>query len=89
MKSFKKSKRNSSLFKRTALSLAVLTVIHTGAAHANPNGAQVVNGQVSINHVAGMTTITNSPGAIINWQNFSIAKVKSPSSFNKAAKALS
>ena len=60
--------------KRTVLSLAVLTAIHTGAAYANPNGAQVVNGQVSINQVSGMTTITNSPGAIINWQNFSIAQ---------------
>ncbi|MCH7696730.1 MAG: filamentous hemagglutinin N-terminal domain-containing protein [Proteobacteria bacterium] len=41
--------------------------------HANPNGAQVINGQVSFtNPQLNTLQITNSPGAIINWQQFSI-----------------
>ena len=75
-KTLRKSKRalSSQFLKRTALSLAVLTAIHTNAALANPNGAEVVSGQVGITQIPNLTTITNSPGAIINWQNFSIAQ---------------
>lgn len=41
--------------------------------HANPQGAEVVNGQVQFNHPdANSLNITNSNGAIINWQQFSI-----------------
>ena len=41
-------------------------------ANANPSGANVINGQVSINtSTPGVMNITNSPNAIINWQNFS------------------
>ncbi|NKB39410.1 MAG: filamentous hemagglutinin N-terminal domain-containing protein, partial [Gammaproteobacteria bacterium] len=40
---------------------------------ANPDGADVVRGQVDFNHPDASTlNITNSPGAIINWQDFSI-----------------
>src|SRR5262245_54303502 len=42
-------------------------------AQANPVGPQVVNGQVSIAQQGNTLSITNSPGAIINWQGFSIA----------------
>ncbi|MCP5161447.1 MAG: filamentous hemagglutinin N-terminal domain-containing protein [Hahellaceae bacterium] len=43
-------------------------------AQANPTGASVVNGSVSLDtSVPGVLNITNSPNAIINWQNFSIA----------------
>jgi hypothetical protein len=42
---------------------------------ANPSGSQMISGQVSIdNFVTGVTTITNSPGAIIHWQDFNIKK---------------
>ncbi len=52
---------------------AVLLLLGPGAAFANPNGAQVVNGQVSLAHPDPNTlNITNSHGAIINWQQFSI-----------------
>ncbi|MBV8659775.1 MAG: filamentous hemagglutinin N-terminal domain-containing protein [Burkholderiales bacterium] len=41
---------------------------------ANPSGAQVVNGQVSFQNHGNTLTVTNTPGSIINWQNFSIGK---------------
>ncbi len=42
---------------------------------ANPSGSQVISGQVTIdNSIAGITKITNSPSAIIHWQNFNINK---------------
>jgi filamentous hemagglutinin family protein len=39
---------------------------------ANPTGAQVVAGQVGIVSSSNQLLITNSPGAIINWQSFSV-----------------
>ena len=54
-------------------SLLILALAGGGTAYANPNGAQVVNGQVHIAHPDPNTlNITNSPGAIVNWQQFSI-----------------
>src|SRR5512135_3330070 len=41
-------------------------------AQANPTGAQIVNGQASFNTSGNTLTIVNTPGTIINWQNFSI-----------------
>ena len=42
-------------------------------AMANPLGPQVVQGQVSFVHPdANTLTITNTPGAIVNWQSFGI-----------------
>src|SRR5210317_786282 len=43
------------------------------AAYANPAGATIVNGQVSFSQPDTATLqITNSPGAIVNWQDFNI-----------------
>jgi filamentous hemagglutinin family protein len=42
------------------------------AAFANPQGAQVVNGQVGFSNQGSVLSVTNTPGAIINWQRFSI-----------------
>lgn len=65
----------SNLPLRRALNLAILAALYPAFAYANPNGAQIVNGQVTINtSTPGVTTVTNSPNAIINWQNFSIAQ---------------
>jgi filamentous hemagglutinin family protein len=44
-----------------------------GVAFANPTGPQIVAGQVSIVGSGNQLSITNSPGAIINWQSFSIS----------------
>ena len=42
-------------------------------AHANPSAPIVNNGSASF-HTQGKTlTVTNTPGAIINWQSFSIS----------------
>ncbi|HEY8034633.1 MAG TPA: filamentous hemagglutinin N-terminal domain-containing protein [Methylobacter sp.] len=76
----KQSAHHHSLFSaslplRRALNLAVLAVLYPSFSYANPNGAQIVSGQVSIDTATpGVTTVTNSPNAIINWQNFSIAQ---------------
>lgn len=51
---------------------AALVIAFAGQAMANPNGATVVRGNVSIKNDGSTMTVTNSPGAIINWQNFSI-----------------
>lgn len=56
-----------------ALSLAVAAALYQNTVAANPNGAQVVHGQVQFNQQApGQLTVSNSPNAIINWQNFNI-----------------
>ncbi len=54
-----------------ALAVAVACFL-TGEAGANPTGAEVVAGQVDIVSSPNQLLITNSPGAIINWQSFSI-----------------
>lgn len=60
---------------RRALNLAILAIIYPVTLLANPDGAQIINGQVSIdNSTPGVTNITNSPNAIIHWQNFNIAQ---------------
>ena len=47
----------------------------SSAAHANPSGATVANGTVSFNQPNASTlNITNTPGAIVNWQQFGIAQ---------------
>lgn len=39
---------------------------------ANPMGGEVINGQASFAVSGNTLTVTNTPGAIINWQGFSI-----------------
>ncbi|WP_241687844.1 filamentous hemagglutinin N-terminal domain-containing protein [Janthinobacterium sp. 17J80-10] len=64
-------KKNAEL-RRKLLPLLIAGCFGAGQALANPFGAQVVNGQVSIAGQGNVLTVTNSPGAIINWQSFSI-----------------
>ncbi|CAN7184207.1 YDG domain-containing protein [Pseudoduganella sp. LjRoot289] len=52
--------------------LAVLVAACYGSAQANPGGPQVVAGQASFLQQGNLYSITNTPNAIINWQNFSI-----------------
>jgi filamentous hemagglutinin family protein len=62
------------LLRQHALHLAIVTILSPAISNASPIGAQVINGQVTIDQsVAGTTTITNTPNAIINWQDFNIA----------------
>lgn len=59
---------------RHLLNLAVCAALSSNLAYANPHGAMISNGQVTIDtSTHGVMTITNSPNAIIHWQNFNIA----------------
>ena len=60
-------------FPRRALALAVASCF-AGGAQANPTGGAVVSGQASISQQGKTLTITNTPGAIINWQGFSVGR---------------
>lgn len=60
------------LRRASALAIAI-SMAFAGPAGAGPQGAAVVNGQVTITQPnAGTTQIQASNGAIINWQKFSI-----------------
>ncbi|MFA5182276.1 MAG: filamentous hemagglutinin N-terminal domain-containing protein, partial [Syntrophales bacterium] len=65
-------RRGITPFRRKLLCLIVLFFFSSNVAFANPNGPQVVNGNVSFNTQGNTLTITNSPNSIINWQGFSI-----------------
>lgn len=58
-----------------ALCLAFMGVpmVHAPAVWAAPVGASVQAGTASITQQGLATQITNSPGAVINWQSFNIA----------------
>jgi filamentous hemagglutinin family protein len=58
-------------FERQLIGLAVAACC-AGAVHANPTGPTVVNGSASFATSGSALTVTNTPGAIINWQQFSI-----------------
>lgn len=56
--------------KLVAMAVAACFASETG--YANPVGPVVVNGQVTFGGAGSVLTVTNSPNAIINWQQFSI-----------------
>src|ERR1700752_3387897 len=56
----------------TLISLAVASCFTTSTALANPTGANVVRGTAAIHQAGNLLQITNSPNAILNWQQFSI-----------------
>ena len=57
---------------RFKLALLAASCLLTFQTHANPMGGNVVNGQASFNTSGNTLTVTNTPGAIIHWQDFSI-----------------
>ncbi len=61
-------------FKIKAVSLAVASCFSVSAetALANPTGGVVVSGSATFNQQGNQLSITNTPGAIINWRAFSI-----------------
>jgi filamentous hemagglutinin family protein len=61
----------SGQFRRKTVALAVSLAI-AGSAYANPVGLSVVAGQATSQTVGQLMQITNSPGAILNWQQFNI-----------------
>src|SRR3954464_1462331 len=60
-------------FKQRALAMAVASC-YLGSAHANPTGESVASGNASFARSGNTLSVTNTPGAIINWQQFSIQK---------------
>ncbi|MEO7941537.1 MAG: filamentous hemagglutinin N-terminal domain-containing protein, partial [Burkholderiaceae bacterium] len=54
------------------VALAAIYGVLPQVAQANPAGASVVQGQATLQTQGNKLTVTNSPGAIINWQQFSI-----------------
>ncbi|MFZ2727275.1 MAG: MBG domain-containing protein [Methylococcaceae bacterium] len=71
-----KTKQHYRLIKgQVAVYIAICAMGYSLEIIANPNGAQIMHGQVTVdNSTANLTTVTNSPNAIIQWQNFSIAR---------------
>ena len=77
----RRSSRATFLFTRRCplplqpLALACLAALASPLALAQaalPTGAQVVSGQASISTAGNSMTVTNSAGAVLNWQSFSI-----------------
>ncbi|RJF99222.1 filamentous hemagglutinin N-terminal domain-containing protein [Noviherbaspirillum saxi] len=62
----------SAALRRRLLPLLVAGCFAPASIVANPVGPQVVNGQASFAAQGNVLSITNTPGAIINWQSFSI-----------------
>ncbi|HLF38970.1 MAG TPA: autotransporter-associated beta strand repeat-containing protein, partial [Burkholderiales bacterium] len=54
------------------ITAAVAACFAAEVAYANPVGPVVVNGQVTFAQAGSALSVTNSPGSIINWQQFSI-----------------
>ncbi len=63
---------------------AVSACFAAGPAWANPTGPQVVNGAATFNQAGKLLTVTNSNGAIINWNSFSIGAGEA-TRFNQAS----
>ena len=59
-------------FRLKHICASLLLAFATQTAQANPMGGTVVNGQASFATSGNTLTVTNTPGTIINWQNFSI-----------------
>jgi filamentous hemagglutinin family protein len=56
------------------LGAAVALCFAAPAAYANPTGGAVANGSASFARSGSTLNVTNTPGAIINWQQFSIGQ---------------
>jgi hypothetical protein len=55
--------------RRATLWLAAMAAM---GAMANPQNPQVISGQAAFQTQGKQLTVTNTPGAIIHWQSFSI-----------------
>ena len=67
--------KNKVTLRRTALAVAVAVAFSASeSSFANPTGASVASGGATFAVSGNTLTVTNTPGAIINWQQFSIQK---------------
>lgn len=62
----------STWWRLSAITVALACVFATDQAQANGTNPTVVAGQASFSTQGSTLSVTNSPGAIINWQGFSI-----------------
>ena len=63
--------------KLSRIGLGIILGLSSGTAASNPQGANIVNGHVTFAQPnANTLNITNSHGAIINWQKIFIAHVQ-------------
>lgn len=58
-------------FQKTVIASSV-SLLLSGNVYANPNGLSVAAGNASARAVGNLLEVTNSPGAILNWQQFNI-----------------
>ena len=59
---------------RNALVIIVAAYSTAQVSYASPVGPTVVNGSASFSTQGNLLTVTNSPGAILNWHSFSIGQ---------------
>jgi filamentous hemagglutinin family protein len=57
---------------KTRIGALLLAACYCGAGTAAPTLPQVVAGQATFNQQGNVFSITNTPGAIINWQSFNV-----------------
>lgn len=62
----------STRWRRNVLAAAVACAFAAGPVRANGVDPVVVAGQASFSTQGSALSVTNSPGAVINWQGFSI-----------------
>jgi len=67
---------------------AIAACFVSAPAWSNPTAPQVVNGSASFNQAGKLLTVTNSNGAIINWNTFSIG-ANETTRFNQTSAASS
>ena len=65
-------KNRHSALQRKLVSVAVAACFAGRFAYANPVGPTVVSGKATISSQGNVLSVINTPGAIINWQQFSI-----------------
>ena len=83
-------KKDSSPFsaRKRLIVVAISACFASAPAWGNPTAPQVVNGSASFNQAGKLLTVTNSNGAIINWNSFSIG-ANETTRFNQASAASS
>ena len=74
--------------RKRLIAAAISACFASAPAWANPTGPQVVNGSASFNQAGNLLTVTNTNGAIINWNSFSIG-ANETTRFNQASAASS
>lgn len=87
MKSRKAAKQTT--YRQKLLYVAVAACFSAQPVYANPVGGQVVRGTVGFSQQGSTLTVTNTPGAIVNWQQFNIGAGETTRFVSKLPIALS